>query len=401
HPGKVYALPQSPQTLKQLLMIASTDKYFQIAKCFRDEDLRADRQPEFTQIDIETSFPTPLYIKKIVEKILIDLFKLPAGYSLPVMSYDQVMEKYGSDKPDLRYGLEQYNVTSLFANSAFATFADVAQNRGLVKAMFVSNKVGSLTRKMIDQFKDVVAPFGGKGVAWFKMENGAVSGGIAKFITDDILSTLYRMANENNKSDGVWLFIADNNHDIAHNSSDALRRFLGENLKLIGSEDKFLWVEKFPLFEWNGEDKRFYAKHHPFTSVAQESMDDFLSGDHARLVNCKAEAYDVVCNGYEIGGGSIRIHNQKVQDKMFQLLGMSESEIRGQFGFFIDALKYGVPPHGGLALGLDRLMMILARTNNIKDVIAFPKTTSAADLMADAPSVPAEAQLNELKLRWK
>jgi aspartyl-tRNA synthetase len=396
-PGKVYALPQSPQTLKQLLMIGGTDRYFQITKCFRDEDLRADRQPEFTQIDIEASFVTQESIKDLTTQLLIRLFALPADFEIPRMSYAEAISRYGSDKPDLRFGLEHHNVTEAFKGCAFSTFATVAEQQGLIKAIFLPTSLGSLARKEIDKLVEVIKPFGGKGVAWFKVTDTARSGGISKFIDDELFAKITELAE--NSGDGLWLFIADSSHDRVHACADALRRHLGHKLELIQDGYRFVWIYDFPLLEWSEEDQRYVARHHPFTSPKIENMDKFMQGED--LATMTAEAYDIVCNGYEIGGGSIRIHNSEVQKKMFATLGMSDEEAKHQFGFFMDALKYGTPPHGGIAFGLDRIVMLLAGTDNIRDVIAFPKTSSASDLMAEAPSVPSEAQLKELHMQWR
>ena len=402
HPGQVYALPQSPQTLKQLLMIGGTDKYFQICRCFRDEDLRADRQPEFSQVDIEVSFATEEYMKNLVEKILKNVFTLDDNFSLPMMTYEMAMNIYGSDKPDTRFALKQMNVTDIFKDSEFATFSTVAKASGLIKAMFIPESMGQFSRKDTDAFTEIVKPHGGKGVAFYKLSKGERTTGISKFITDEIEKKLFVLSEI--QGDGTWLFFADNNYMVAHASADALRRNLGQKLNLIGSEKAFLWIYDFPLLEWSEEGNRFMACHHPFTIPSRDKLDIFMNADHkdqnGPLKKLTAEAYDVVCNGYEIGGGSIRIYDQVVQDRMFKVLGFSIEETKNQFGFFIEALKYGVPPHGGLAFGLDRLMMILTGTDSIRDVIAFPKTSSASDLMSQAPSRPSEAQLKELHFNW-
>lgn len=402
HPGTVYALPQSPQTLKQLLMIGGTDKYFQICRCFRDEDLRADRQPEFSQIDIEVSFSTQEYMKNLIEKMLKGIFSLPESFKLPMMTYKEAMALYGSDKPDLRFGLKHMIVTDLFKSSEFATFKTVAEAGGLIKAIFVPETMGQFTRKDTDAFVEIVKPHGGKGVAFYKTSKGERSGGISKFITEEIEKALFNLSEV--KGDGTWLFFADSNHGVAHACADAMRRNLGHKLNLIGNEKAFLWVYEFPLLEWSEEDGRYAACHHPFTMPTRSKLDTFLTADfkngNSSLRDLTAEAYDVVCNGYEIGGGSIRIFDSNVQARMFEVLGFTPEDAKKQFGFFIDALKYGVPPHGGLAFGLDRLMMILAGTDSITDVIAFPKTTSATDLMAGSPSKPNDAQLKELHFNW-
>ncbi|HLW55848.1 MAG TPA: aspartate--tRNA ligase [Bacteriovoracaceae bacterium] len=399
HPGKVYALPQSPQTLKQLLMIANTDKYFQICRCFRDEDLRADRQPEFTQIDIEVSFPTLEYMKNLATHMVKRVFNMPDNFEMKSISYEEVMRDYGSDKPDVRFALKHMNVTSIFANSGFATFADVAAAGGLVKAMFVPTSMGTLARKDIDALVEVVKPYGGKGVAWFKVEGGATSGGISKFITPEILSALTDLSVE--KGDGLWVFCADKNENITHDCADALRRHFGKTFNLINHDEyAFLWVYDFPLFDYDKETNTLAAKHHPFTRPKDEDVELFFSDDKAKIGQAKAYAYDIVCNGYEIGGGSMRIYDNKQQSQMFKLLGFTPEEAQAQFGFFVEALKYGTPPHAGMAFGLDRIIMLLAKTDSIRDVIAFPKTASATDMMAQAPSTPSKEQTDELGLTW-
>lgn len=400
HPGKVYALPQSPQTLKQLLMIANTDKYFQICRCFRDEDLRADRQPEFTQIDIEVSFPTQEYMKNLATHMVKKVFNMPLDFEMKSISYDEVMRDYGSDKPDVRFGLKQMVVTDLFKTSSFATFADVAKDPfGMVKAMFIPTSVGTLARKEIDGLVEVVKPYGGKGVAWFKVENQQVSGGISKFIDPALLSALYEKSVD--KGDGIWFFTADKNYNVAHDCADALRRYFGKHFNLINpNEYAFLWVYDFPLFDYDPETNTLGAKHHPFTRPKDEDMELYYADDKRKVKDVKAYAYDIVCNGYEIGGGSMRIYDNKQQSRMFELLGFSPEDAQNQFGFFIEALKYGTPPHAGMAFGMDRIVMLLAKTDSIRDVIAFPKTASATDLMASSPSRPNPAQTKELGFKW-
>ncbi len=400
HPGKVYALPQSPQTLKQLLMIANTDKYFQICRCFRDEDLRADRQPEFTQVDIEVSFPTLEYMKNLATHVVKHVFDMPEGFEMKSISYDEVMRDYGSDKPDVRFGLKQMIVTDLFKTSTFATFSEVANSKyGMVKAMFIPTSMGTLARKDIDALVEIVKPYGGKGVAWFKVENQQVTGGISKFIDSNLLNALYEKSSE--KGDGLWFFTADKNENIAHDCADALRRHFGKTFNLINHDQyALLWVYDFPLFDYDADANTLGAKHHPFTRPKDEDMELYYSSDKSKVKDVKAYAYDIVCNGYEIGGGSMRIFDNKQQSRMFELLGFTPEEAQHQFGFFIEALKYGTPPHAGMAFGMDRLIMLLAKTDSIRDVIAFPKTASATDLMASAPSKPNPAQCKELGFKW-
>lgn len=403
-PGEVYALPQSPQTLKQLLMIGGTDKYFQICRCFRDEDLRADRQPEFSQIDIEVSFASQEYMKNLITGLVIDLFKLEEGFVIPSMSYDEAMATYGSDKPDVRFGLKHITCTELFKDTEFKVFQGPATEGGLIKTFFVPESVATFSRKDTDGFVNIVKPYGGKGVAFFKVKDGERSAGISKFITDEIHQSLEEKLEEKSEVNGTWLFFSDMDPEVSHASADALRRHLGKELGLIGEGYKFLWVYDFPLLEHAPEENRFVAKHHPFTSPKESMMEDFLKSDptdpKGNLKTMPAEAYDLVCNGYELGGGSVRIHRNDVQQKMFQVLGFSEEEAKKQFGFFMEALKYGTPPHAGIALGLDRLVMLLAGTDNIRDVIAFPKTTTASDLMANSPSKPSDDQIKELHFKW-
>nr|MDH4468310.1 aspartate--tRNA ligase [Bacteriovoracaceae bacterium] len=401
HPGKVYALPQSPQTLKQLLMISNMDRYFQICRCFRDEDLRADRQPEFTQIDIEVSFGTQEFMKCLAEEMLRNIFGLDDNFTLAQMTYAQVLADYGSDKPDIRYDLKHKNVTALFANSPFQTFKNLYDQGGMVKMMFLPGEKGMPSRKQIDELPLVVKPYGGKGVAWLKYDGKDWSGPIAKFLDDKLTKFLQQVREENKSTSGTYFFMADANEKVVHDSSDALRRSLAKEFKLFDeNEYRFLWVTEFPLLEYDSELKRFFACHHPFTAPMEEDYAKFYSKDVEQIKQTRAQAYDLVCNGYELGGGSMRIFNQKDQSRMFDVLGMAEGEVKNKFGFFIEALRFGTPPHGGMAWGLDRLIMILAKTDNLRDVIAFPKTANATDLMAQAPSVPGDDQLKELHMNF-
>ena len=395
HPHHVYALPQSPQILKQLLMIGGTDKYFQICRCFRDEDLRADRGPEFTQIDIEASFISQDTMKRLVECMMEKIFDLKPRFEMDRMSYDEALRDYGTDKPDLRFGLKHFNATDVFKNSSFSLFENIVNERGLIKAVFVPKDLGTFSRRDTDSLSEIVRSCGGGGVAFFKIHEGKKTGGISKFITDDNLSVLKSLGEDN--GDGIWLFVANKSHNIAHACADVLRRHLGDIFNLKNDEYRFVWIDDFPLLEWNEEEERFYAKHHPFT--APKDRKKFLTGDRETLLEIKAQAYDVVCNGYELGGGSLRIYQENMQKRMFHILGMNQKEVEKQFGFFLEALKYGTPPHGGVALGLDRIMMILTKADSMRDVVAFPKTTKANDLMAQTPSKPSDKQLSELHLQ--
>ena len=386
YPGTFYALPQSPQIYKQLFMVAGFEKYFQIARCFRDEDLRADRQPEFTQIDIEASFIDEEDIQNIIEKLMKELFKdvLKIDLSLPFlrMTYLDSMTHYGTDKPDLRYDLKILNFTELVKPLNIPLF----ENKAYVRGLRVKD-ASSITRKRIDQLTELVKKNHGDALAYIKYADQTVSGSVGKFFTPEIISGL-------NMSDQEIIFFVPGTFEQTSSALSSLRIALAEELNLIPeNEYKFIWITDWPLLEYNEDEKRFYAMHHPFTAP----KDADVLRNHPK--DAMAKAYDIVLNGYEIGGGSIRIHNQEVQRLMFDTLGLTKHDIETRFGFFVDALKYGTPPHGGLALGLDRIVMLLTHTSNIKDVIAFPKTQSAKDVMMQAPSEVDMDQLNDLMIK--
>ena len=391
HHGKFYALPQSPQIYKQILMISGYDRYFQIVKCFRDEDLRADRQPEFTQIDIEMSFINEDIIYKEAENLTRSVFKSVRNIDLPnpfpKLTWIEAMNKYGSDKPDTRFELFLRDIKSITDQSDFNTFKSVES----VNAIIVSNG-GSYSRKIIDSYTDFVKKYDAKGLAWMKMVDGKLDGGISKFFSDDLQNEL--IISENVKDDDI-IFIIGDEKNIVLNALGSLRVEIAKNMKLI-DENVYhpVWVTDFPMFEFDNNSNRYAARHHPFTAPTISSIDE-LSTDPLLI---KSRGYDLTINGYEVAGGSIRNHDPEIQAKIFELLGMDEDEINNRFGFFIEALKYGTPPHGGIAFGFDRLVMLLAKTNNIRDVIAFPKTTSAASLMDQAPSPVSKDQLEELNI---
>ncbi len=399
HPGEFYALPQSPQIFKQLCMVAGLEKYFQIARCFRDEDLRADRQPEFTQVDIETSFLTAEEIQTIIENMFVKIMKDIKGIDIKVpfdrVTYHEAMTRYGSDKPDRRFKMELVELNKVFANTEFSVFASTISNNGYVRAINVKNAADKYSRKDIDRLTDIVKKYQAKGLAFLKYNNNEFSGSISKFLKEEEKTDLVKILNV--EENDLLLFVADN-FDVSCNALGALRKTLGKELNLINEEEyNFLWVVDWPLFEYNEEDKRYYAAHHPFTSPNKETL-QYLTTEPNR---CIAQAYDIVLNGYEIGGGSIRIHQREVQDAMFKTLGFTKEDAYKQFGFLLDAFKYGTPPHGGIALGLDRIIMLLVNTENIRDVIAFPKTQSATCLMSEAPSPVDTKQLDELNIRVK
>ncbi|WP_350299588.1 aspartate--tRNA ligase [Peribacillus frigoritolerans] len=396
HEGEFYALPQSPQIFKQLLMVSGFERYYQIARCFRDEDLRADRQPEFTQIDIETSFMSQEDIIKTAEnmmaKVMKDVKGLDVTLPFPRMTYNEAMSRYGSDKPDTRFGMELKDVSEIVKDSDFKVFTGAVANGGQVKAIVVKDGNADYSRKDIDGLAEFAAIYGAKGLAWLKVEEDGVKGPIAKFFAEDqeqLVSVLEAEVGD------LILFVADKKGIVA-DALGALRIKLGKERGLIDqSKFNFLWVTDWPLFEYDEEEGRYYAAHHPFTMPFREDMDK-LESDPASV---RAQAYDLVLNGYELGGGSLRIFERDVQEKMFKVLGFSEEEANAQFGFLMDAFEYGTPPHGGIALGLDRMVMLLAGRTNLRDTIAFPKTASASDLLVDAPSTVSDKQLAELNLR--
>lgn len=396
--GKFYALPQSPQLFKQLLMVGGFERYFQIAKCYRDEDLRADRQPEFTQIDVEMSFVDENQVIEVGEQLVASIFREVKGIDIKLplmrMKYDDAIARYGSDKPDLRFGMEINDITECFKNTEFAVFKNVIAENGVINAIVVKNAADKYSRKDLDKLTDYVKTYKASGLAYLKYGE-EISGSIFKVMSEnEIKSVKDTLSVENND----LVLIVSGPYNIVKNSLGALRCKLARDLDLIKKDDyKLLWIVDFPSFEYSEEEGRFMACHHPFTAPKDEDVDKLLK-DKAKV---KSKAYDIVINGYEAGGGSIRIHDENIQETMFKALELSEEDIREKFGFFVDALKYGCPPHGGFALGLDRLTMILTGTDNIRDVIAFPKTASATDLMCECPSNVDEQQLNELGLAIK
>ncbi|MFS0669003.1 aspartate--tRNA ligase [Peribacillus frigoritolerans] len=396
HEGEFYALPQSPQIFKQLLMVSGFERYYQIARCFRDEDLRADRQPEFTQIDIETSFMSQEDIINTAENMMAKVMKEVKGLDVtlpfPRMTYNEAMSRYGSDKPDTRFGMELKDVSEIVKDSDFKVFTGAVASGGQVKAIVVKDGNADYSRKDIDGLAEFAAIYGAKGLAWLKVEEDGVKGPIAKFFAENqeqLVSALEAEVGD------LILFVADKKGIVA-DALGALRIKLGKERGLIDqSKFNFLWVTDWPLLEYDEEEGRYYAAHHPFTMPFREDMDK-LESDPASV---RAQAYDLVLNGYELGGGSLRIFERDVQEKMFKVLGFSEEEANAQFGFLMDAFEYGTPPHGGIALGLDRMVMLLAGRTNLRDTIAFPKTASASDLLVDAPSTVSDKQLAELNLR--
>jgi aspartyl-tRNA synthetase len=401
HPGKFFALPQSPQIYKQLLMISGFDRYYQIVRCFRDEDLRADRQPEFTQLDIETSFLDQAQIQELMEGLVRHLFKQVLDVDLPNpiprMSYAEAMRRYGSDKPDLRVPLELVDVADLVKGCDFKVFAGPAADPlGRVTALCVPQG-GKLSRKEIDDYTAFVARYGAKGLAYVKVNELAkgregLQSPILKFLSDSAITGILQRTGA---GDGDLIFFGADTGKVVSDALGALRLKVGQDLKLVAAGWRPLWVVDFPMFEWDADAKRWQAMHHPFTSPANLDYAALAASPGEAI----AKAYDIVLNGSEIGGGSVRIHNQELQSAVFDLLGISPEEARVKFGFLLDALKFGAPPHGGIAFGLDRLAMLMAGADSIRDVIAFPKTQTAADLLMDAPTEVSEAQLKELHIR--
>lgn len=396
HPGEFYALPQSPQLFKQLLMVGGVERYYQIARCFRDEDLRADRQPEFTQVDIETSFMSQDDIISLMENMMAKMMKEVKGIDIQIpfqrMPYDEAMSRYGSDKPDTRFEMELVDLTEIFKDSSFKVFASQATSGGQVKAINVKGGGLKYTRKDIDGLTEFASRYGAKGLAWLKAEDDGLKGPIVKFFSEDEDKGLKAALGV--ETGDLLLFVADKKKIVA-DALGALRLKLGKELDLIDqSKFNFLWITDWPLLEYDEEAGRYFSAHHPFTMPVREDLSLLDSNPEA----VRAQAYDIVLNGYELGGGSLRIFERDVQEKMFSVLGFSQEEAREQFGFLLDAFEYGTPPHGGIALGLDRLVMLLAGRTNLRDTIAFPKTASASDLLTDAPGAVSEAQLLELHL---
>jgi len=396
--GQFYALPQSPQLYKQLLMVGGMDRYFQIARCFRDEDLRADRQPEFSQIDIEMSFVDEEDIWSMTEGLMKEIFKDIKGIDLPEFKripYDTCMEKYGSDKPDLRFDMPLYNVSEVFANTEFKVFENCLNEGGIIQAMNVKNGADKFSRKQLDKLQDYVKVYGAKALANLKLTAEGFAGSVTKVLSDAEKEALRTMLNI--EENDIVFFVADKKK-VAQSSLGALRVKLGHDLDLINKDAyEFLWVTDFPMFEYDENENRYVAAHHPFTSPNLEDVNKLLSDP----AHCYSRAYDLVLNGYELLSGSIRIHDQKLQEKVFEAIGMTLEEAHEKFSWFMDAFQYGTPPHGGVGIGLERLTMILAGTDNIRDVVAFPKTASASDLMAQAPSPVDPAQLKELGIETK
>ena len=399
NPGTFYALPQSPQLFKQLLMIGGVEKYFQIAKCFRDEDLRADRQPEFTQLDIEMSFVEKEDVMNEIEGLAKYVFKNVTGeeanYTFQRMPYAEAMDRFGSDKPDLRFGVELKDLSDIVKNSSFNAFSSTVQNGGLVKAVVASNANEKFSRKVISEYEEYVKTyFGAKGLAYIKLTADEITSPIAKFLSENEVKAIIEKTEA--KTGDVIFIVADKKKVVA-SALGALRLKIGKDLDLINKDDfKFLWVVDFPMFDYDEEEQRYKAEHHPFTSIKAEDLDKFLTG---QTEDIRTNTYDLVLNGSEIGGGSIRIFNPQIQSMVFDRLGLSQEEAKAKFGFFLDAFKYGAPPHGGLAFGIDRWLMVMLKEESIRDVIPFPKTNKGQCLMTEAPNTVDEKQLEELFIK--
>ncbi len=396
--GKFFALPQSPQLFKQILMIGGVERYYQLAKCFRDEDLRADRQLEFTQLDIEMSFVTSdefmENMEGLAKKVAKDVTGKEINYTFDRITYAEAMDKYGSDKPDLRFAMEIVDLSDIAKECEFKAFKGTVEEGGFLRGLNAKGAQGNYSRKGIDELTDFVKIYGAKGLAWIKIEeNGEVKSPIAKFFSEEELNAIITRMNGENGD--LLLFVADK-AKVVYDSLGALRQKLGKELGLIDEEElKFLWVVDFPLLEWSEEEERYKAQHHPFTAIKKEDIPLLETAPE----KVRTVSYDMVLNGYEIGGGSIRIHQEEVQEKIFKLLGLSQEEAREKFGFFLDAFKYGAPPHGGMAYGVDRFLMVLLKESSIRDVIPFPKTNKGQCLMTEAPGIVDEDQLVELKLK--
>ena len=399
NPGTFYALPQSPQLFKQLLMIGGVEKYFQIAKCFRDEDLRADRQPEFTQLDIEMSFVEKEDVMNEIEGLAKYVFKNVTGeeanYTFQRMPYAEAMDRFGSDKPDLRFGVELKDLSDIVKNSSFNAFSSTVQNGGLVKAVVAPNANEKFSRKIISEYEEYVKTyFGAKGLAYIKLTADGITSPIAKFLSEDEMKAIIE---KTEAKIGDVIFIVADKKKVVHSALGALRLRIGKDLELINKDEfKFLWVVDFPMFDYDEEEQRYKAEHHPFTSIKAEDLDKFLAG---QTEDIRTNTYDLVLNGSEIGGGSIRIFNPQIQSMVFDRLGLSQEEAKAKFGFFLDAFKYGAPPHGGLAFGIDRWLMVMLKEESIRDVIPFPKTNKGQCLMTEAPNTVDEKQLEELFIK--
>ena len=394
--GSFYALPQSPQLFKQLLMVSGFERYYQVAKCFRDEDLRADRQPEFTQLDMEMSFVTEEDVMNMTEGLFKKVFKDTINYDIELplmrMKYDDAMDKYGSDKPDLRFEMPIIDITEIFKNTEIPFLKTSLENNNIINCLVVKNAADKYSRKEIDKLTDFVKKYKASGLAFLKVVGNELNGSIKGLNESETKNLFEKLKLEEND----LILIITSTYKITKTALGALRCKLGADLNLINPSDyKFLWVTDFPAFEWSEEENRFMATHHPFTMPKDSDVDKLLNDKE----HCYSKAYDIVCNGYEAGGGSIRIHDEKVQEKMFEALELTQEQIESKFGWFVEALKYGCPPHGGLAIGLERLIMLLCKTTNIRDVMAFPKTASASDLMSEAPNIVDENQLKELGIK--